>query len=300
VVIGATEPEGGSRGYVVEAGGAETLPFYTFEGLNPRPVLALEVYDCVEPLPSFLLESYRDVVSNPVEWARLVDRLEPDLVNLNVRSISPTVLDRSPRDALKTVEAVLQATRRPLMVTGIMDPIHRDDTARNMEFLRLVAETFKGERLLIGPVTPEAFETVAEAALANGHNVLAKTNMDVNQAIRLNELLVEKGLTLERIVVDVTTGALGYGVEYTLSTMERFRIRGLKGDRMARSPLIFFASENLFIRELENGESGMASIYEASSAVAGLMAGADIVSMLHPESLEKVRRFIDEFPWRGG
>lgn len=263
-------------------------------------MLALEVYDCVEPLPNCILEPYRDIVSNPVEWVRFIDKLEPDLVNLNVRSISPTVLDRAPKEALKTVEAVLQATRRPLVVTGIMDPIHRDDVARNVEFLKLVAEAFKGERLLIGPVTPEAFEAVAEAALANGHNVLAKTNMDVNQAIRLNELLVDRGLTLENIVVDVTTGALGYGVEYTLSTMERFRIRGLKGDKMARSPLIFFASENLFIRELEAEEPGMAPVYEAASAVAGLMAGADIVSMLHPESLGKVKPFLEEFPWRSG
>lgn len=281
-------------------GGAETLPFYTFEALNPPPVLAVEVYDCVTPLPPFIVKPYRDLVSNPVEWVRFVDGLKPDLINLNVRSISPRFQGRSTRDILRLVEDVLQETGRPLMITGIMDPIHSEDEVRNVEFLSLVAEAFRGERLLIGPVTPEAYERVARAALVNGHSVMAKTNMDVNQAVRLNELLSGVGLSTDRVVVDVTTGAIGYGVEYTISTIERLRLRALRGDEMAAAPIIFFASESLFIRELEEADSPAPPVYESSSAVAALLSGADVISMLHPESLKMVKSFIAEFPWKGG
>lgn len=295
--IGATKSEGGSRRYSITVGGANTLPFYTFEGLNPPPVLALEVYDYLNQHPT-LAKSLSDVVMDPVEWVRIVDKFNPDIINLNVRSISPLTLNREVKNALRLVEDVLQATDRPIMVTGIMDPIHSEDLSRNTEFLKLVAESFKGERLLIGPVTPEAYETVAEAALINDHVLLAKTNMDVNQAIRFNELLSSKGIPTDRIVMDVTTGALGYGVEYTFSTMERLRLRALQGDRMAGSPMVFFASENVFIVEFKEDPSKL-PLYETTAAVAGLMSGADMVSLFYVESLNMIRSFLREFPWGG-
>lgn len=299
VRIGATKSEGGSRSYSITVGGAKTLPFYTFEGLNPPPVLALEVYDHLNTLPAGVVEAFGDLIMDPVEWTRVVDKFNPDIINLNVRSISPLTLDRNVKEALRLLEEILQTTHRPIMVTGIMDPIHTEDIIRNIEFLRLTAEHFRGERLLLGPVTVEAYETVAEAALVNGHNLMAKSNMDVNQAIRLNELLSAKGLSTDRIVMDVTTGALGYGVEYTLSTMERLRLRALKGDRMAGSPMIFFASENIFILEFREASQDP-SVYETVAAVAGLMSGADIVSLFYVESLHMVRSFLNEFPWGGG
>lgn len=295
--IGATKSEGGSRRYSITVGGANTLPFYTFEGLNPPPVLALEVYDYLNQHPT-LAKFLSDVVMDPVEWVRIVDKFNPDIINLNVRSISPLTLNREVKNALRLVEDVLQATDRPIMVTGIMDPIHSEDLSRNTEFLKLVAESFKGERLLIGPVTSEAYETVAEAALINDHVLLAKTNMDVNQAIRFNELLSSKGIPTDRIVMDVTTGALGYGVEYTLSTMERLRLRALQGDRMAGSPMVFFASENVFIVEFKEDSSKL-PLYETTAAVAGLMSGADMVSLFYVESLNMIRSFLREFPWGG-
>jgi acetyl-CoA decarbonylase/synthase complex subunit delta len=297
VKIGATKSEGGSRRYSITVGGANTLPFYTFEGLNPPPVLALEVYDYLNQHPT-LAKFLSDVVMDPVEWVRIVDKFNPDIINLNVRSISPLTLNREVKNALRLVEDVLQATDRPIMVTGIMDPIHSEDLSRNTEFLKLVAESFKGERLLIGPVTSEAYETVAEAALINDHVLLAKTNMDVNQAIRFNELLSSKGIPTDRIVMDVTTGALGYGVEYTLSTMERLRLRALQGDRMAGSPMVFFASENVFIVEFKEDSSKL-PLYETTAAVAGLMSGADMVSLFYVESLNMIRSFLREFPWGG-
>lgn len=245
------------------------------------------------------MEALGDVIMDPVEWVRVVDRFNPDIINLNVRSISPLSLNRGVKDAIRLLEEALQATGRPLMVTGIMDPIHTEDISRNTEFLKQAAECFKSERLLIGPVTAEAYETVAEATLINGHNLLAKSNMDVNQAIRLNELLSAKGFSTGRIVVDITTGALGYGIEYTLSTMERLRLRALQGDRMAGSPMIFFASENVFIAEFREAPLNL-SVYETAAAVAGLMSGADVVSLFYVESLQMVRSFLSDFPWGGG
>ena len=39
------------------------------------------------------------------------------------------------------------------------------------------------------------------------------------------------GLPLERILIDPNTGALGYGLEYTYSVMERLRLAALTATR---------------------------------------------------------------------
>ena len=39
------------------------------------------------------------------------------------------------------------------------------------------------------------------------------------------------GLPLERVLMDPNTGALGYGIEYTYSVMERLRLAALHGRR---------------------------------------------------------------------
>ena len=69
------------------------------------------------------------------------------------------------------------------------------------------------------------------AALAYGHAVIAQTPIDVNLAKQLNILLSDMGLPLERVLMDPITGALGYGLEYTYSVMERMRLAALRATR---------------------------------------------------------------------
>jgi hypothetical protein len=50
-------------------------------------------------------------------------------------------------------------------------------------------------------------------------------------------------LPLDRVLMDPTTGALGYGLEYTYSVMERLRLAALTGDGMTQQPMICFVGE---------------------------------------------------------
>jgi acetyl-CoA decarbonylase/synthase complex subunit delta len=43
--------------------------------------------------------------------------------------------------------------------------------------------------------------------------------------------------------MDPNTGALGYGLEYTYSVMERLRLAALMGDTMTQQPMICTAGE---------------------------------------------------------
>jgi acetyl-CoA decarbonylase/synthase, CODH/ACS complex subunit delta len=54
--------------------------------------------------------------------------------------------------------------------------------------------------------------------------------MDLNFARELNRRLYDY-LAREDIVMDLTTAALGYGLDYAFTNMERARIGGLMGDQ---------------------------------------------------------------------
>ncbi len=71
--------------------------------------------------------------------------------------------------------------------------------------------------------------------------LLLNSPIDLNIAKQLNILLTNMNVKPERIVIDPMTGALGYGMEYTYSVMERIRLTGLNGDQMLAGPMICFS-----------------------------------------------------------
>jgi len=98
------------------------------------------------------------------------------------------------------------------------------------------------------------------------------------------------------------TSAIGYGVEYTYSVMERIRLTGLGGDNMLLSPMIVsIGQECMKIKEFKATEqafpewgdlSKRSSYWEVATATALLHAGADILIMYTPSAVSAVKRVI--------
>ena len=118
-----------------------------------------------------------------------------------------------------------------------------------------MAEKTKGEQLALGLCEDKNYRTIVAAALGNGHSVIAQTPIDVNLAKQLNILISDMGLPLERILMDPNTGALGYGLEYTYSVMERLRLAALMGDTMCQLPMICTAGEEAWRQKECRAES---------------------------------------------
>ena len=167
-----------------------------------------------------------------------------------------------------------------------------------------VAEEAKGERLLIGVCEDKNYRTIAAAAMANDHRVSSKTPMDVNLAKQLVILIHDMGVPLERIVMDPTTGALAYGIEYGYSVMERLRLAALQGDSMTQQPMIVTPGEETWkAKESKVGEGvpeswgdwkRRAINWETLTASSLVHAGADVVVLRHPESLARVKKMVKE------
>ncbi|MGD8605304.1 MAG: hypothetical protein PVF49_12110, partial [Anaerolineales bacterium] len=100
-----------------------------------------------------------------------------------------------------------------------------------------------------------------------------------------------------------TTGALGYGIEYGYSVMERLRLAALQGDTMTQQPMIVTPGEEAWkVKESKVGEGvpeswgdweRRALDWEAITATTLIQSGADIVVLRHPESLKRVRQVIE-------
>jgi acetyl-CoA decarbonylase/synthase complex subunit delta len=300
VTLGATAAEGGTRSQAITIGGEGTLPFLHFDGAIPhRPALAIEVKDRKpDDWSPLLYSAWGAAIDDPGEWAKAAEAAGADLI---VLTLSLTMADgkpNTPENVRAVVRKVLNATGLPLAVFG------PGQAEKDNELIVPVAEEGKGERLLIGICEDKNYRTIAAAAMANDHLVSSKTPMDVNLAKQLVILIHDMGVPLERIVMDPTTGALGYGIEYGYSVMERLRLAALQGDGMTQQPMLVTPGEEAWkAKESKVGEGvpetwgdwqRRAVNWETLTASSLVHAGADIVVLRHPDSLARVKAMVDE------
>ncbi len=291
VTLGATKKAGGTRGHTLKVGGANCMPFHLWEGVMPnRPLVAMEVFDAIsEKYPTVLRNIYGDLLNRPAEMARVcVEKYGADLINVRLDGTHPGKEHRTPEEAVNLVKEVLATVHVPLIVTG------HNHYVKNNEVLKSIAQACAGENLLFNWVEQDNYRTIAGAAVAYGHCVVAQSPIDVNIGKQLNILLTNMDVKPERIIMDPMTGATGYGIEYTYSVMERIRLTGLDGDRMLAAPMIVSPGQECArIKEYRAQGADFpawgnlerrAALWEFSAAVSLLYAGADILIMYHPEA----------------
>jgi acetyl-CoA decarbonylase/synthase complex subunit delta len=301
VTIGATAAQGGTRSRSLTIGGGTALPLHFFEGLHPHPpVVAMEVFDKPPAkYPEALRKYYQDVLEKPGEMARrCAADFGAELVSVRLEGTHPEKGNRSAEEAVEVVKTVLAAVDLPLIITG------HNHFEKNNEVLKKVCEATAGENCLINFVETNNYKTIAAACLAYGHTLVAQSPIDVNLAKQLNILLSDMNFPPERLVMDPLTGALGYGLEYSYSIMERIRNEGLAGDRMLAFPMLITpGAECAKVKEsraLEKDfpqwgdEERRGAYWEIATAMSLLVAGADLLIMQHPKAVEAVRRQISE------
>jgi acetyl-CoA synthase len=299
VKLGATQKEGGTREKTFVIGGETCMPFHLWEGEMPnRPLVALEVFDVVgEKYPPVLKKIYGDLLTDPAAMAaECVGRHGADLISVRLEGTHPEKGNRSPEDAVRTVRSVLAAVDVPLIVTG------HSHFEKNNDVMKAVAQAFAGENLLLNWVEQDNYRTIAGSALAYGHTIVSQSPIDVNIAKQLNILLGNMDLRPERIVMDPMTGAMGYGIEYTVSVMERIRLTALNGDKMLAGPMIVTPGQECTkIKEYKAPREAFpawgdledrAALWELSTAVSLLYAGADLLIMYHPGAAAALKRTI--------
>ena len=282
-------------------GGETCYPFYQFEGEMPaKPVIAMEIWD-MEPQewPAAATEPFKDVLADPAAWAqKCVNEFGAELIVLQLKSIDPNDKNATPQEAAATVKKVVEAIDVPLIVWGCAAP------AKDEEVLKEIAEVCQGDQLILGPVEEKNHKGIGAAAMGYGHTVISSSPIDVNLAKQINILLENLGMSLDKVIVDPTTGGLGYGLEYSYSVMERLSMAAMsQGDDKLQNPMINnLANEVWKCKEAkqsveeapELGDPERRGILmEAVGAVSYFMAGSNIMVMRHPEAIKLAKAFVD-------
>lgn len=283
-------------------GGENVLPFHSFEGNVPnRPLIAYEIQDMPpEDWPDSVKKIYEGVSRDPVTWAKhCQDKLNARAIALRLIGTHPDRENRSPEDAAKTVKDVLSAITVPLIILG------SNHTEKDSSVLVTVAEAAKDKNCIIGKAQEANYKTIAAAAMANNHKLIAMSELDINLSKQLNILITQMGFDKERLITDPMCSALGYGLEYTYSVMERIRLAALtQNDVTMQPPMLGDVGMYVWkVKETQAPESDLPQwgsleergiTWETVTAGALMIAGADLLIMRHPKAVETVEKFIDE------
>lgn len=273
----------------VKIGGENTFPFHSFEGSLPNPPgFALEILD-TSPInwSPWALEPVEDVVSDPVNWAKkCVEVFGMEILCLRLLSTDPMGNDAPAKEAAEMAKKVVDAVDVPFIIWGT----EMED--KNAEVLTEVARVCAGKNLVLGPVVKGNFEKIGKAALEYDHSIVAQASMDANLTKELNIVLC-KFFPPERIIIDPTSSALGYGFEYTFSIIEEIKQFALiDKDKMMQMPILAdFGGDCWRTKEArESKEQGI--LWEAITGFTFLLAGANLLILRHPYTCKLIKEMI--------
>jgi acetyl-CoA decarbonylase/synthase complex subunit delta len=283
-------------------GGDSALPFLSFEGELPnKPVVAYEIQDCPpDDWPDTVKEIYKDVSADPVTWAKYCqDELGAKAIALKLVSTHPDRGDKSAEEASQTVKDVLAAVNVPLIILG-SNHIEKDSIV-----LVAAAEAASGNNCVIGKAQEGNYKTIVAAALANNHKLIAMSELDINLAKQLNILITQMGFDKDKLITDPMCSALGYGMEYTYSVMERIRLAGLaQNDATMQPPILGDVGMYVWkVKETVASETDVPEwgaleergiAWETLTATSLILSGANLLIMRHPRAIENVGKTIDE------
>jgi len=292
------EVELGNGDTAVTVGGSAVLPFHLFEGeMKHEPLIAMEVLDMKpDNWPDTLSRYFDDVMDSPVDWAKkCVEVYGAQAINISLISTDPNGADRSSADAAADAAAIIEAVDVPIIVWGCGNAEKDTDT------LREVTARIGERKVCLAPLEDANYRSIGATAMAFGHPMVAASPIDVNLAKQLNILLENLGVSLDSILMDPSIGALGYGIEYTYSVMERIRIAALtQKDEKLQVPIIC----NLGREVWKTKEVGLPSddmlgdqerrgiMMEAITASCMMLAGGEVLIMRHPKAISMTKSLI--------
>ena len=289
----------GNDDNTITVGGAASMPFHLFEGEQPnKAMIAMEITDTApEEWPQTLMQHFDDVVGDPIAWARkCINEFGAQSIAISLASTDPNGMNRSAADAAKTASSIIEAVDVPIIVWGC------GNADKDTETLRELTSVVGTKKVCLAPLEDANYRSIGATAMAFQHPVVAASPIDVNLAKQLNILLQNLGVSLESVLMDPSVGALGYGIEYTYSVMERIRMAALtQQDDKLQVPIIcnlgrevWKAKETKLASDDMIGDQETRGVMmEALTATCMLLAGGEILIMRHPKAVAMTKSLID-------
>ncbi|WP_218915042.1 acetyl-CoA decarbonylase/synthase complex subunit delta [Desulfurivibrio alkaliphilus] len=288
----------GNGDKIVTVGGTNSLPFHLFEGkLEHPPLIAMDILDIKpEEWPASLSRHFADVMDNPVAWAqKCVNDYQAEAICISLVGTDPNGMNRPASEAAKIAAQVVDAVDVPIIVWGC------GNAEKDTETLREVTSIIGDKKVCLAPLDDSNYRSLGATAMAFGHPMVASSPIDVNLAKQLNILLENLGVSLNSVLIDPSIGALGYGIEYTYSVMERIRLAALtQKDEKLQLPFICNLGREVWKAkecrlpsdEMLGDAENRGVLMEAITASCMLMAGGETLIMRHPRAIALTKSLI--------
>lgn len=289
----------GNGSKIVPVGGAATLPFQIFEGAMPhKPLIAMDVLDVKpEEWPASLARHFEGVLDNPVAWAqKCVNDYQAEAICISLVSTDPNGMNRPAAEAAKIAAEVVKAIEVPIIVWGC------GNGEKDTETLRELTAIIGDKKICLAPLEDKNYRSLGATAMAFQHAMVASSPIDVNLAKQLNILLENLGVPLNSVLVDPSIGALGYGIEYSYSVMERIRLAALtQKDEKLQVPFICNLGREVWKAkecrlpsdEMIGDQETRGILMEAITASCMLMAGGEVLIMRHPKAIAMTKSLVN-------
>ncbi|MEW6429706.1 MAG: acetyl-CoA decarbonylase/synthase complex subunit delta, partial [Thermodesulfobacteriota bacterium] len=283
----------------IKVGGSATMPFQLFSGDMPnRPRIAMEILDTTPgEWPDALGNCFKDVWDNPVAWAeKCVKQYKAEALCVSLVSTDPNGMNRPAAEAARTAASIVSAVDVPIIIWGC------GNAEKDTESLREITSLIGDKKVCLAPLGDTNYRSLGATAMAFGHPVVAASPIDVNLAKQLNILLENLGVSLDNVLIDPSIGALGYGIEYTYSVMERIRLAAMtQQDEKLQVPFICNLGREVWkCKEtrlpsdpLLGDQERRGILMEAITASCMLMAGGELLIMRHPKAIALTRSLIN-------
>lgn len=255
-------------------GGDSSVPFVNENGNETKPLIALEfLYSSKDLIDNLQKENKADIIS--IKFDILEDELENKLEEI--------------KKFLTEQKELI--SKKPLILRGA------NNNEIDKKLIPVLCE-FAPNESIIAFADEMTYEGIVSYVLKYNHILVLRTPIDINLAKELNILTTDKGLSPERILIDPDMGGLGYGLDYGYSIIERIRQAAFEGDKMLNMPIIAFIGEESYrAKEAKSdtfsenwGKFDERSVmWEISGACAMISAGANIVVLWNPKSVEVLK-----------
>lgn len=279
-------------------GNTSSLPFMNDENITgSKQVFAIEIQTVIpDKYPSILKDYWGDCIYDTVSWAEKAALTDAEIIAVRFNIANRNDIDSEILNAKILLDKILKMISKPIIIIGS----EREDI--DIKLLPELAKTAT-RKCTIGFINEDNYKKIIPLIKSYGHNIIAKTPIDINLAKELNIFLTEIGIDPDQILIDPNMGALGYGIDYAYSVIERIKMAAFSGDTMLNMPIIAFVGHEVWKTKeakVENtpqdwgANKTRAISWECITASTIISAGADLIVLNHPDSLKYLKNFIEK------
>lgn len=238
-----------------------------------------------------------DVVKNYFNTSDVVEAVKKsESINFDILCLTFNIEDtKQIKNACTRLLELQNYSSKTLMIRGSGN----DDIDR-----LLIPELLKvSDKIeIVATVNENNYKQIVPITSKNNQIISIRTPIDINLAKEMNILVSDMGQSLDKIFIDSDIGGLGYGLDYGYSMIEKIKLEG-NNDKYLNMPIISFAGEESL--KTKEAKSDMmtehygklkdrAEMFEIGAVSAVISAGANIVVINNPKTIEVLKGMINE------